>query len=350
MPMNLNWAERQIFLKHAWGPGPLLDMFSALGFKAVCAAVKMNLFEILESNGPQTPAGLADLVRADARGIELLLHVLRGQGYVELKRGSRYANTAMTRSWMLARSGVNCSTMFGFFEDAIDRWSKLDDSIRNGHPAENCDAWLNRHPGSWERYHANLHGVARLLFPEVVKRLRLPPAAKRLVDIGGSHGLYSVELCRKHPGLSAVIFDWPQAAPAALKTIRDHGMSDRVSFVEGDFFRDSIGEGYDAALLFNVIRIFPEAEAVALLATTQKALRPGGKVFVADQFNSSTPTSFSETNAFLILLELYNGSPGRNYSADQVKSMALAAGFGRPREILLRRSAGVSVVEAERVY
>jgi hypothetical protein len=251
---------------------------------------------------------------------------------------------------MLARSGVNCSTMFGFFEDAIDRWSKLDDSIRNGHPAENCDAWLNRHPGSWERYHANLHGVARLLFPEVVKRLRLPPAAKRLVDIGGSHGLYSVELCRKHPGLSAVIFDWPQAAPAALKTIRDHGMSDRVSFVEGDFFRDSIGEGYDAALLFNVIRIFPEAEAVALLATTQKALRPGGKVFVADQFNSSTPTSFSETNAFLILLELYNGSPGRNYSADQVKSMALAAGFGRPREILLRRSAGVSVVEAERVY
>jgi cyclopropane fatty-acyl-phospholipid synthase-like methyltransferase len=250
---------------------------------------------------------------------------------------------------MLAGSPVNCSTMFGFFEDALERWSKLDDSIRNGRPAENCDAWLNRHPGSWERYHANMHGVARLLYPEIVARLKLPGGAKRLVDIGGSHGLYSVEFCRKNPGLSAVIFDWPQAAFAARKTIADHGMSERVSFVEGDFFRDDIGTAYDAAFLFNVLRIFPEQEAVALLSKTQKALRPGGKVFVADQFNSSTPTSFSETNAFLILLELYNGSPGKNYTADQVKSMTLQAGFGKSREILLRRSAGVSVVEAERV-
>ncbi len=348
MPLNLTWAERQIFLNHPWGPGPVLDMFAALGFKAVCAAVKLNLFEALESGGPRTAGEVASKIRADERGVRLLLTALWGLGYVVRTRKSRYVNSPMTRAWMLGSSPVNLGTMLGYFEDACDRWSQLDVSIRNGSPAERCDAWLDRHSGSWERYHANLYGVGELLSGEIVARAKLPPSAKRLIDIGGGHGLYSVKFCEEHPGLHAVIFDWPQARQAAEQTIRNRGMAHRIQFAEGDFFRDDLGNGFDAALLFNVIRIYPKNDAVTLLQKTRGALSAGGKVFVADQFNSRTPTPFSRANAFLILLELYNGSPGNSYSAAEAQAMLREAGFVRPREILLRRSPGISLVEASR--
>jgi hypothetical protein len=348
MPLDLTWAERQIFVKHAWGPGPILDMFSALGFKAVCAAVKLNLFEALETGGPQTPAGLASKINAGERGIGLLLAALWGLGYVARRGKLRYVNSAMTRAWLLASSPVNLGKMLGYFEDASDRWTRLDVSIRNGKPAEMCDAWLDRHPGSWERYHANLYAVAELISGEIVVRAKLPLTAKRLIDIGGSHGLYSVRFCEKYPGLEAAIFDWPQARKSAEETIERHGMSKRIRFQEGDFFRDGIGEGYDAALLFNVIRIYPEKDAISLLKKTREALRSGGKVFVADQFNSTTPTPFSRVNAFLILLELYNGSPGHSYSATDAQIMLREAGFARPREILLRHAPGISMIEGVR--
>ncbi len=348
MPLKLTWAERQIFLNRAWGPGPLLDMFSALGFKAVCAAVKLSLFETLESGGPQTPAQVASTIGADGRGVELLLRVLQGLGYVRRRGKSRYVNSPMTRAWMLPDSPVDCSVMLGYFEDACERWSRLDASIRGGAPAETCDKWLNRHPGTWERYHANMYGVARLISGEIGARCKLPPSAKRLIDLGGGHGLYSVEFCRRNPLLSAVVFDWPQARAAAEQTIRNHGMAERVRFTEGDFFRDDIGAGYDAALLFNVIRIFMEGDAVALLCKARDALRAGGKVFVADQFNSRTPTEFSKVNAFLVHLELYNGCPGISYTASQAMDILGKAGFSQAREIPLRRAGGVSVIEAVR--
>ncbi len=348
MPLNLTWAERQIFLSRAFGPGPLLDMISALGFRAVSAAVRLGLFEVLESAGPQTAGDAAARIGADERGVGILLRMLHGLGYVRRTGKSRYANSRMTRAWMLSASPVNCSAMMGFFEDAWDRWGRLDESIRTGMPAENCDEWLNRHPGSWERYHANLATVAQLVAPEIVAKLPLQPGAKRIIDIGGGSGLYSIRLCKKHEGLCSVIFDWPQARPAAKKAIAAAGMAQRVTFVEGDFFADDIGNGYDAALLFNVIRIYPEKDAMALLAKTLGAVRPGGMAFVADQFNSSTPTRFSEANAFLVLLELYNGTVGKGYSVDQIKHMLAGAGFQKAKEIRLHRAAGMGVVAARR--
>ncbi len=36
---------------------------------------------------------------------------------------------------------------------------------------------------------------------QIVKRTPVPRGATALLDIGGSHGYYSVALCRKHPGL-----------------------------------------------------------------------------------------------------------------------------------------------------
>ena len=45
-----------------------------------------------------------------------------------------------------------------------------------------------------------MRSVASSWAAEVGRRTPVPKGAKDLLDIGGSHGLLSVELCRRHPG------------------------------------------------------------------------------------------------------------------------------------------------------
>ena len=49
-----------------------------------------------------------------------------------------------------------------------------------------------------------------------------------MLDIGGSHGYYSVALCRRHPSLRAVILDLSEAVTHAERILDREGMGDRV--------------------------------------------------------------------------------------------------------------------------
>ena len=346
VPFKLTFFERQIFLNRNWGPGPLLDMFAPLAFKAVAAAVKLGIFETLESAGPLSVAGLCEKTQADERGMLLLVNALTSLGYLRRAGASRFATSAMTRAWMLAQSASDIASMTWYFEDAADRWSYLDKSIRGGRPAQECDDWLGSHPGTWERYHGGMYGIARLMGDGIVSRAAIPPSAKKMIDIGGSHGLYSVRFCQRHPSLSATIFDWKQARASAERTIREHGMEGRISFVEGDFFKDDLGAGYDVALLFNVIRIYPKDKAVSLLKKVRLALAAGGRLFIADQFCTKKARGFSLVNESLILLELYNSCSGATHSSADVMAMLRDVGFAQTREIFIRRAPGISMIEA----
>lgn len=348
MPFKLNFLERQVFLERNWGPGPFLDMLAPLAFKAVAAAVKLSIFETLESAGPLSITGLCEKTQADGRGMLLLVNALTGLGYLRRAGVSRFANSAMTRAWMLAQSASGITGMTWYFEDAADRWTYLDKSIRGGRPAQECDEWLGSHPGTWERYHGGMYGIARLLADGIVSCAKVPPGAKRLIDIGGSHGLYSVRFCQRHPSLSATIFDWKQARASAERTIRENGMEGRISFVEGDFFKDNLGTGYDVALLFNVIRIYPKDKAVSLLKKVLLALASDGRLFIADQFCTKKARGFSFVNESLILLELYNSCSGATHSSADVMAMLHDVGFAHTREIFLKRAPGISMVTATR--
>jgi hemolysin activation/secretion protein len=42
----------------------------------------------------------------------------------------------------------------------------------------------------------------------------MPPSPTAMLDIGGSHGLYSVALCRRYPTLDGTILEPPQVEEA----------------------------------------------------------------------------------------------------------------------------------------
>jgi SAM-dependent methyltransferase len=204
------------------------------------------------------------------------------------------------------------------------------------------------HPGSWDRYHAGLRAVARLGAPEIVERVRIPPGARRLLDLGGSHGLYSIAFCSRHPGLSATVLDWAQARDVAETTIVAAGMSERVAFLAGDIWRDGFPSGRDVVRLFNLVRIFPAERSEAMVRRAVAALRPGGIVVVVDHHPRPRASRFQRAVAGVIALELFNATPGRMHDPGDVARWLVAAGCSRPDTRLLRRSPGSFLLTARK--
>ena len=76
----------------------------------------------------------------------------------------------------------------------------------------------------------------------VAKAVPVPTGATALLDIGGSHGAYSVALCRRHPGLRGTVLDLPDAVRHAAPLLAEEGMGDRVQHQAGNALTDDLGE------------------------------------------------------------------------------------------------------------
>jgi hypothetical protein len=234
MPIRPNFIERLILLNFNQGPGLMLDFLGAQAFRAVCVAVKLGVFDAL-SGGRLTAAETARRIDADGRGTTLLLEALEALGYVKKKDGL-YVNTPMTTRWLLRNSPTSLAGGIPFFESMVfERWGRLDESIRLGKPAVRGSEWLGQSQDRWRIYQEGMMAIARMAADEVVGKVKLPPAARRLLDVGGGHGLYSIKFCRRYPDLSATVFNVPQALELARETIAAEGMGDRVTVQEGDF-------------------------------------------------------------------------------------------------------------------
>jgi cyclopropane fatty-acyl-phospholipid synthase-like methyltransferase len=169
-----------------------------------------------------------------------------------------------------------------------------------------------------------------------------------MLDVGGSHGWFSVELCRANPGLRATIFDWPQAGDIANATIEAEGMIGRISFLEGDFMVDEPGELFDVILLFNVIRIFPASRLVSLFSRVARWMAPGGTIVVMDHLNERLLSRLIRANARIIELELINSVEGAIHRGGDVCRMMKAAGFEKLRKVSILRSPGLGLVSGRK--
>lgn len=100
---------------------------------------------------------------------------------------------------------------------------------------------------------------------------------KKLLDLGGGHGLYAITFAKLNENLRAFVFDLPQVTEKTKEFIEKYGASN-VDIIPGDFFKDEIGEGYD--LIFSSFN--PGGKVPSLIPKISKALNPGG-VFVTRQ-------------------------------------------------------------------
>jgi hypothetical protein len=344
MPVMLNFLERLGIMRLNRGPAPLADLLGQLGCKAVLAGLNLGVFHYLSEKSGRIDE-VARSLGADPAGLNLLFRSLQSLGYLEYRR-ERWSLSAMSKKWMRPDSPHAIAPLFYYFNDVSARMDYLHETIRAGRPPMLGYEWLDEHKAAWDYYHAGLQSAARLVSRELFKKISLSKTARRLLDLGGGHGQFCVEFCKKHSSLAGVVYDWPQAEAVATDTIASSGLSDRIVFRAGDFVKDDLGTDYDVILMFNIIRIFMPEELKRLFSRVRAALNKGGMAIVMDHLGHVPRSRFMRANAFLILLELYNSTKGQTHASGDIMKWLGDCGFSKMRGHHLRRSPGLGVVVA----
>ncbi|HXX62268.1 MAG TPA: methyltransferase, partial [Bacteroidota bacterium] len=194
----------------------------------------------------------------------------------------------------------------------------------------------------WEIYSRGMADLARLLLGDVFRRISVPKLGSCLLDIGGSHGLYALEFCRRFPGGTAVVMDFEGALGYAEALVREAGFGDRVRLVAGDFLSRSFPEGMDVVFMFNIIHGFDEMTNRELIRRASDSLRPGGKLYILDEMRNGR-SALSEFIPLMVGLNLLNEIGGRVYSPDEVRDWCKDA---RKFKVMHLKYPGVSILEA----
>jgi cyclopropane fatty-acyl-phospholipid synthase-like methyltransferase len=207
--------------------------------------------------------------------------------------------------------------------------------------------WLADQPEVSQDFQDYMVPLAKFALSEVIGRLKIPTGAKRLLDIGGGHAMYSIALCQRHLSLSATVFDSAEALKSGRKNIAEAGLEEAIQVQAGNFLEDDLGDEYDVALLFNICHGFSEEQNTALLKKVARALNPGGIAVILEQFGTNLPMPMSQAANNILGLSYYHLLGGQVYAYEQVESWFREAGYGDLQRINLRKVPGNSLVIGE---
>jgi len=342
MPAVLNLLEQLFMIKMNMGPSPLLDIIGGFSFYAVSSAVKLNIFESLGKESLSVKE-LAQDIECSERGTKILMDLLEMLGYVK-RKGDRYHNTAMTAKWMLSESPISIKPAFQYYDATMkDLWPFLRESIIHGRPYFHFYDWLAEHAQLARSYQEFMMNLAKMIIPELRKKIGLGKGEIKALDIGGGHGLYSIALCKKYPNLSVTIFDSPYSRTLAEENIDGAEMSDRVNFIEGDYFGDDIDAGYDAVLLFNVLHEHTAEDNAKLVEKAVGALKVKGRLFVIDELREKKLMNIQNYFLSTYGLMFFHFLGGQIYSFEEICKWFESSGLKKIEKTNLYRS-GVSLI------
>jgi hypothetical protein len=344
MPVRLSLREQVLFVLNRL-PVPIFDAFAAvlLG-KALMVCKSYGVFEVLHGSR-HSAAELGEKVGLSTPGMEVLLRTLEAGGYVK-RKGNHYQNSRAAERWLIRKSPHHLGNLVHYFDSLFSRWDHLAETAQRGEPVKPYFEYFREK--DWETYTYGMMGLARLLMPEVLRVIQVPRTARRLLDIGGSHGLYSVELCRIHRGLKAEVLDLHEVSKVGQRITQDFQMASRVVHRSGDFKKDNFGSGYDIVLAFNVIHGLKRSENSSLMKKISEALDGGGTLFIMDQVRDRTSSSsLSRLIPAAVGLNLFNEIGGDAYTFGEIRGWCAEAGFVDCRVKKLRVP-GVAIIQARK--
>ena len=306
----------------------------------------LGVFEALDGQAA-TAAEVATAVGADARGVDLLLNAATSLGLLEKHEG-RFTNTVLAATCLTLGGPGAIASSLHMQRVFYRRWGRLVDAVRTGErPEENR---RDEQASDWVRHFVyGLYDMARPVAPFVAEALALPlDRPLRVIDVGGCHAAYSLALARRHPLLTATVFDLPAVVPFAREIVDQAGLAHRVSVQAGDFQQEGLGHGYDVALVFGVLNGEPPEGRPALIRKVHGCLNPGGQIVLRDFVLDPDRAGPPEAAIFALQMLLATEAGGLDTSDDWTRWLA-EAGFNQAYNVDLPDLAGTTLTIARKL-
>jgi len=294
------------------------------------AGAELGIYESI-GKGNKTVDQIAKDCKTDEKATKHLVDCLVGLGYLNYKNG-QYSLKKKFHKWLLKEYPSN---LIGKLKFQIYEWNwmaNLEDYIRTGKP---MDFHYKMNADEWASYQEGMRDLSINSAKELGKKIKLSAAATQMLDIGGSHGLYSIEICKHNAGLSSTILELPGAIDQASKIAAANGLTDKIHYQAGNALTDDLGENkYDLIMINNVVHHFTNEQNIELAKKITRALKPGGLYAIGEFIRINTP---GEGGAVAATAGLYFAliSSSGTWSTEEMRSWMDNAGLKPQKSISL---------------
>lgn len=305
--------------------------------RILLTAIELDLFTAV---GKGARAGeVAARVGADSRATETLMNALVALGALT-KSGGVFQNTSVMAEHFVA--GAPCDSRLAHMHvvHMWDSWSRLTECVRRGTAAENVEIeprgeeWIKAFIAAMQLF-AQDHAGAVTGAVDV-------SGVRRMLDVGGGPGAYSIAFAQANPNLRAVIFDLPPVLEIAEGHIDRAGLAGRVTTRAGDLRLDDYGEGFDMVFLSSICHMLSPEENVDMFRKSLAALNPGGRIVMRDFILEASKTAPKHAAVFALNM-LVSTRGGSSYSADEYRAWLEQAGFTLVRHVELSTPASLMI-------
>ena len=314
--------------RHVWDA-----WLASLWFPCMTAADELRIFDAL-SKEPATAAGLAARTGFSERALGTVLPMLTSLHFLTRQAG-RYSLSDTARLYLLPDSPFYWGPLIRRFRASSPLHDTLKNLIahaappRNTHPGESnrpSDAWaageidLERARGIAAFMHS--HSVPASLGAARNLDYR---GVKRLLDVGGGSGIFSISFAQHAPALRCTVMELKSMCQVAEEYIKAAGVQERVDTRAVDMFRQPWPEGYDAMFFSNIFHDWSDETCLELARKAHAALPPGGRIFLHEMLLDDSGANPRTTAAFSVLMLL--GTEGRQFMFQELKELLEKAGF-----------------------
>jgi hypothetical protein len=318
---------------HGAAPSPeaILQLGTAFwASKTLLSAVEFGVFTDLAANGPGDVDALRERLGLHERSARDFFDALVALGMLERNDG-QYDNTLDT-SVFLDRAKPSYvggllemlnARLFGF-------WNDLSEGLRTGKPQNEAKTGGDLFDTLYSDP-VRLRGFAKSMSAISTGPAHAIAAAfpwgeyETVFDIGCAEGCVPAVLCQAHPHLRGGGFDLPVLEPIFDEYVAACGLSDRMSFVAGDFFTDDLPQA-DVLVMGHILHDWDLEQKRALLDKAYAALPDGGALIVYEAMIDDD----RRENAFGLLMSLnmlIETSGGFDYTGADCQSWMKDAGF-----------------------
>lgn len=300
-------------------------------------ALNAGVFELLQA--PANAKTVADALGWSLRGVAMLLDGLVAIDLLE-KDAGQYRNTTMASVCLASRGEAYQGHILCHSQNSWNAWADLSERVRTGTCTPQGE---ERSGGELRNFILGMSNIAVLSAAEVLQAVDLSPF-RHLLDLACGPGSYAIRFMQENPELRATLFDRDVVLEMAREQVQLSGLEERTHFIAGDCLQDSLGEGYDLALMSNIVHSFNAAENALLVTRVYDALAPGGTLIIKD-FILDENRSGPAYGLIFALHMLVHTPEGNTYTFDEIQDWTTKAGFVNGRAFALTPQTRLWIVE-----
>jgi len=289
--------------------------------RCLLTALELDIFTAVGDGANSAQVGAK--INANARATGMLLNALVALGLLS-KSGDDYKNTHEAARFFVQGSKDNHRNGLLHTANIWHRWSTLTDAVRSG----TCVQSEQEEKPEWKRnFIAGMQRNAKDRAPLMVKALGASNSkVRRVLDLGGGSGAYSIAFAKASPEVRCEILDIPEVVPLTAEYVRQAGVSEQVTLRTGDMLKDDFGSGFDIVMLNAICHMFSEEQNRDIIRRAYRALAPNGRLVVQDFILNPDKTGPQQAALFSLNM-LVNTDGGASYSEGEYTQWMKAAGF-----------------------